>query len=68
VSPRDSRIDDADLVAEEYASEEAFLARRAALVDCVESPNAEDLALGAIAEAAPRSRSRHSVFVAETAR
>jgi ubiquinone/menaquinone biosynthesis C-methylase UbiE len=53
VSPRDSRLNDADLVAQEYASEERFLARRAALVDYVEGPNAEDLAFEAIAEAAP---------------
>ncbi|MGH3014722.1 MAG: hypothetical protein ACRDOP_09755 [Gaiellaceae bacterium] len=81
MSPRDSRLNDADLVAQEYASEERFLARRAALVDYVEGPNAEDLALDAIAAAAPRrvlevgavtgpfrSRSRHAVFVAEKAR
>jgi SAM-dependent methyltransferase len=55
VSPRDSRLNDAHLVAEEYASEERFLARRAALVDYVEGPNAEDVALEAIAEAAPGS-------------
>jgi SAM-dependent methyltransferase len=54
VSPRDSRLNDAHLVAEEYATEERFLARRAALVDYVEGPNAEDLALEAIAEATPR--------------
>jgi SAM-dependent methyltransferase len=54
VSPRDSRLNDADLVAQEYASEERFLARRAALVDYVEGPNAEDLAFEVIAEAAPR--------------
>ena len=53
MSPRDSRLNDADLVAQEYASEERFLARRAALVDYVEGPNAEDLAFEAIAEAAP---------------
>lgn len=53
MSSRDSRLNDADLVAQEYASEERFLARRAALVDYVEGPNAEDLAFEAIAEAAP---------------
>jgi SAM-dependent methyltransferase len=53
VSPRASRLNNAELVAREYASEERFLARRAALVDYVEGPNAEDLALQAIAEAAP---------------
>jgi SAM-dependent methyltransferase len=53
VSPPDSRLNDADLVGQEYASEERFLARRAALVDYVEGPNAEDLAFEAIAEAAP---------------
>lgn len=53
MSPRDSRLNDADLVAQEYASEERFLARRVALVDYVEGPNAEDLAFEAIAEAAP---------------
>ena len=68
MSPRDSRLDDANLVAEEYASEERFLARCGALVDDVEGPNAEDLALETIAEAAPRSLSRHWFFVAETAR
>ena len=54
MSLRDSRLNDADLVAREYASEERFLARRAALVDYVEGPSAEDLALAAIAEAAPQ--------------
>jgi SAM-dependent methyltransferase len=54
VSPRDRRLNDADLVAQEYANEERFLARRAALVDYVEGPNAENLALSAIAEAAPQ--------------
>jgi SAM-dependent methyltransferase len=54
VSRRESRLNDADLVAREYASEERFLARRAALVDYVEGPNAEELALDAIAEAAPQ--------------
>lgn len=53
MSPPDSRLNDADLVAQEYASEERFLARRVALVDYVEGPNAEDLAFEAIAEAAP---------------
>jgi SAM-dependent methyltransferase len=53
VSQRDSRLNDADLVAQEYASKERFLARRAALADYVEGPNAEDLAFEAIAEAAP---------------
>ena len=53
MSPRDSRLNDADLVAQEYASEERFLARRAALVDYVEGPSAEDLAFEAIAEGAP---------------
>lgn len=54
MSPRETRLNDADLVAQEYADEERFLARRAALVDYVEGPNAEDLALDAIAEAAPQ--------------
>ena len=54
MSRRESRLSDADLVAREYASEERFLARRAALVDYVEGPNAEELALDAIAEAAPQ--------------
>jgi SAM-dependent methyltransferase len=54
VSRPGSRLNDADLVAQEYASEERFLARRAALVDYVEGPNAEELALAAIAEAAPQ--------------
>jgi SAM-dependent methyltransferase len=53
VRPRASRLNDAGLVAREYESEERFLARRVALVDYVEGPNAEDLALDAIAEAAP---------------
>lgn len=54
MSRRDAPLNDSDLVAREYASEERFLARRTALVDYVEGPNAEDLALAAIAEAAPR--------------
>ena len=54
MSRRDDPLNDADLVAQEYGSEERFLARRAALVDYVEGPNAEDLALAAIAEATPR--------------
>ena len=54
MSPRGTRLNDADLVAREYADEERFLARRAALVDYVEGPNAEDVALDAIAEAAPQ--------------
>lgn len=53
MSLRDTRLNDADLVAREYASEEQ-LGRRAALVDYVEGPSAEDLALAAIAEAAPQ--------------
>jgi protein-L-isoaspartate O-methyltransferase len=54
VSTKGSRLNDADLGAREYANEERFLARRAALVDYVEGANAEGLALDAIAEAAPR--------------
>jgi len=53
VSPRASRLNDAELVAREYASEERFLARRVAFVDYVEGPNAEDLAFEALTEAAP---------------
>ena len=54
MSQRDTRLNDADLVVREYADEERFLVRRAALVDYVEGPNAEELALDAIAEAAPQ--------------
>ena len=54
--PRDSRLNAADLVAQEYASEERFLARRVALVDYVEGPNAEDIAFEAITEAAALAR------------
>jgi SAM-dependent methyltransferase len=48
------RLNDPELVAHEYAGEGRFLARRVALVDYVEGPNAEDMAFDALAEAAPR--------------
>jgi SAM-dependent methyltransferase len=54
VSPRPGRLSDPELVAREYASEERFLARRLALVDYIEGPNAEDMAFAALAEAEPR--------------
>ncbi|MGH3441150.1 MAG: class I SAM-dependent methyltransferase [Nitriliruptorales bacterium] len=53
MSPRASRLNDAELVTREYASEDRFLARRVAFVDYVEGPNAEELAFEAIAAAAP---------------
>jgi SAM-dependent methyltransferase len=49
------RLDDPELVAREYASEERLLARRAVFTDLVQGPNAEDLAFEAVREAAPAS-------------
>lgn len=49
-----ARLDEAELVAGEYATEERFLVRRRALVDWVRGTNAEQLALAAVAEARPR--------------
>ncbi|HEX2044914.1 MAG TPA: class I SAM-dependent methyltransferase [Gaiellaceae bacterium] len=54
MSPQRTRLNDPELVAREYASEERFLARRVALVDYVEGPNAEELAFDAVAEVSPR--------------
>ena len=54
MSSRPTRLSDPELVAREYASEERFLARRLALVDYIDGPNAEDMALAALAEAGPR--------------
>ncbi|MGH3033726.1 MAG: class I SAM-dependent methyltransferase [Gaiellaceae bacterium] len=48
------RLDDPDLVAREYASEERFLARRAVFTDLVEGPNAEELSFEAVREVTPR--------------
>jgi SAM-dependent methyltransferase len=47
-------LNDPELVAREYASEERFLVRRAAFVDYFEGPNAEDMAFEALAEVEPR--------------
>jgi SAM-dependent methyltransferase len=48
------RLNDPELVAREYASEDRFLARRVVFRDYVEGPKAEDLALAAVRDAAPR--------------
>lgn len=47
------KLDDPEVVAREYADERRFLARRVVFRDYLDGPNAEDLALAAVVEAAP---------------
>ena len=48
------RIDDPEVVAREYASEERLAARNRTFRELLEGPSAEDEALRAVAEVAPR--------------
>lgn len=47
------RLDDPELVRREYASETVFAERRKVFTELVEGPNADDIALAAVAEVEP---------------